>query len=129
MTKEFVTSYESSTQVRSVLELAHEVKKAFLANETQTGFKLNPNQKRKVLRHELLHHIPLEHRKVIIEGLWREIDGTYRHSVSIEHPNASGREEVVSSLFPIFDRRFKHKLSTQDIMAGISGLLGILVGK
>lgn len=110
-------SYKSPILVRSLIQLAREVKKALGINEQTAEFEYDCEEKRKIFREEVSHHSPLTHRPVRVVGLLSEgDDGEYNQSaIAIKHYGASPSEELESALAPTHDRRFHHDQSDQDL--------------
>lgn len=111
--------FSSSTEQKSRYAVAREVKIAMARNEKASNLLYTPLQKRRIIRHEVLHHLPLEQDEMSVEaGVRTEHDGHMMSTygwVAVCHPLTKNIRYLVSLFTPLLDRRFKQKLSGGDI--------------
>lgn len=126
MKHEYQITYESDLAVRSRYKVAREVKKAIQKNESAGTVAYDNLERRKILRHELAHHLPSEKCEVrVMSGLRLNNEGTVLSDwVSISHYNPGKLESILSAIAPLMDRRFKQKLSKLDLSAIVTTIFG-----
>lgn len=108
------TTLETDLRIRSRYEVAREVHRGLHRIEIAAGKPFSLRSRRKASRHELFHHLPLEQSPVMVRTTYHWEDDGLHYAVGVGHDNASGCLSIISSLYPLLDRRVEHRLSSSD---------------